>query len=454
MDEAARPAPTDGPGGPAASSDATSPAGPPLDRRLRPPTLRVALLIGAGIVLATILYLGRSALGPFILGLFLVYLLDPAVTFLQRRGRLPRWVAIFAVYAAIVVGLVLVIRLTLPPLIEQLSRLIAQLPVLLQLWIAGLEEAIAGLELLPESVRRELIETLERFSESITSGEAGSSIGDFLDPLQLFAFAGPLARVVTAFFAYLVIPIFVFYLLKDRAALVEAAKRAMPDEWEPDARSIATIVDQVFARWLRGQLLLGLVVGVATFIGLMILGFFISPVFSDFAVLLAIIAGLLELVPIIGPIISAIPMVLIGATVSLEAALAAFLLALLIQQAENNLLVPKIQGDATDLHPAIVIAGIVIGGSIGGILGAILALPVTAAFRDVVRYLFRRLDPVPMAVEPALADALRPAVWRTIPAPTVAGDAAPASPAAPAGTPAPGRSDTAPAVRTSESDGA
>jgi hypothetical protein len=147
-------------------------------------------------------------------------------------------------------------------------------------------------------------------------------------------------------------------------------------------------------------------------------------------------------------------MVLIGATVSLEAALAAFLLALLIQQAENNLLVPKIQGDATDLHPAIVIAGIVIGGSIGGILGAILALPISAAFRDVVRYLFRRLDPVPMAVEPALAEALRPAVWRTIPTPPVAEDAVPAGPITTASPPAPARGDPAPAVRPRGSDGA
>jgi hypothetical protein len=130
-------------------------------------------------------------------------------------------------------------------------------------------------------------------------------------------------------------------------------------------------------------------------------------------VLLAILAGILELVPIIGPIISAIPIVLIGATDGIGGALAGLLLALAIQQIENNFLVPKIQGDATDLHPSIVIAGIVVGGSIGGILGAILALPVSAAFRDVVRYLMRRLDPLPMAVEPALAAALRPAVWRT-----------------------------------------
>jgi predicted PurR-regulated permease PerM len=257
---------------------------------------------------------------------------------------------------------------------------------------------------------------------------------EFFAWLLQFDIAGPVARAVSAFFAYLVIPIFVFYLLKDRPALVAAVHGALPAEWQPDIRAVATIVDRVFARWLRGQLLLGLAVGVATFVGLEAIAMLgIAPVFADFAILLAIIAGVLELVPIIGPIISAIPIVLIGATDGVQGALAGLALAFAVQQIENNFLVPKIQGDATDLHPAIVIAGIVIGGSIGGILGAILALPVSAAFRDVVRYLMRRLDPVPMPVEPALAAALRPADWRSAALPPPPTEPTPAEPAQPAG---------------------
>ena len=109
--------------------------------------------------------------------------------------------------------------------------------------------------------------------------------------------------------------------------------------------------------------------------------------------LLSIIAGVLELVPIIGPIIAAIPAVLLAATAGPVPVAAALGLYLLVQQVENNLLVPKIQGDAVELHPAMVMAAIIIGGSLAGLLGAILALPVTAAVRDVVRYLFRRMSP-------------------------------------------------------------
>jgi predicted PurR-regulated permease PerM len=373
------------------------------------------MLIGAAVVLATVLYLGRSALGPFILGLFLVYLLDPLVSLLARRVRLPRWLAILFIYVGIVAGLVVVVRITVPPLIEQVSLLVQQLPSLLQSWITALERTIADLQLLPGDVRDELIRVLEDFSASLT-GSGGASNGwtsEVFAWLLQFDIAGPVARAVSAFFAYLVIPIFVFYLLKDRPALVASIHGALPAEWGPDLRAVTTIVDRVFARWLRGQLLLGLVVGLATFVGLEAIAMLgIAPAFADFAVLLAIIAGVLELVPIIGPIISAIPIVLIGATDGVQGALAGLAISFAVQQIENNFLVPKIQGDATDLHPALVIAGIVIGGSIGGILGAILALPVSAAFRDVVRYLMRRLDPVPMPVEPALAAALRPAEWR------------------------------------------
>jgi len=389
---------------------------PRADRRLRPPTLRVTMLIGAAIILATVLYLGRDALGPFILGLFLVYLLDPLVSLLGRWARLPRWLAILAIYVGVVLGLIIVIRITIPPLIEQISLLIQQLPSLLQSWITGLEQAIADLELLPTDVRDELVRVLEEFSASLTgTGGAGNGLpSELLAWLVQFDIAGPVARAVSAFFAYLVIPIFVFYLLKDRPALVASVHGALPAEWRPDIRAVTTIVDRVFARWLRGQLLLGLVVGLATFVGLEAIAWLgIAPVFGDFAVLLAIIAGVLELVPIIGPIISAIPIVLIGATDGVQGAVAGLALAFAVQQIENNFLVPKIQGDATDLHPALVIAGIVIGGAIGGILGAILALPVSAAFRDVVRYLMQRLDPEPVPVEPALAAALRPADWRT-----------------------------------------
>ena len=177
----------------------------------------------------------------------------------------------------------------------------------------------------------------------------------------------------------------------------------MPEPWRADAHAVTHLALREFRQWLRGQLLLGVAVGLATFLGLLVLGATVDPVFSRFAIFLSVIAGLFELLPIIGPILSAIPAVLLALTAGVEPALAALALYLVIQQVENNLFVPKIQGDAVELHPTIVMVALVVGGAIGGLLGAILALPITAAARDVFRYAFHRVDQPPMTPEAARA---------------------------------------------------
>ena len=210
-------------------------------------------------------------------------------------------------------------------------------------------------------------------------------------------------------------------------SLAASFDRALPVSWRFDTLVVLRSVERVLSQWVRAQFVLGFAVGAFTFIGLLLLSRFVDPIFGRYALLLSVIAGILELLPIIGPIIAAVPAVLIAATAGPEAAIAALILYTLVQQIENNFLVPKIQGDATELHPAAVMFAIIIGGALGGLVGAILALPVAAAGRDVVRYLFRRVGPdedpaglativrrVGMAphintVEPVAADAGTPA---------------------------------------------
>jgi predicted PurR-regulated permease PerM len=211
----------------------------------------------------------------------------------------------------------------------------------------------------------------------------------FLQPLIDSA-----ASFISSIFGYLILPAWLFFLLKDRPKLRAGADRALPAAWRPDVWAIVGIIHEVFGKWVRGQLILGAVVGLASFIGLTILGFVVDPIFGKFALLLAIIAAFGELIPIIGPIISAIPAVLLGLTAGPVPALAALLLYLGIQLVENNYLVPKIQSNAIDLHPSAIITALVIGGAIFGLLGAILALPVTAAFRDVFKYVFKRTSEI------------------------------------------------------------
>jgi len=349
---------------------------------------RVAVLIGAAVVIGVLLWMARDAVRPFVLGLLLVYLLDPPVRWLARRG-IRRSVAIIVVYVVAVLVFLEFLNLTLTPLIDEVVRLLRDLPALaqrLQEQADRLSEIYDRLAI-PDSIRQWIASMIT----SITQG--GPSGGAAFDPTDLIPVLTGLTSVVGGLFAYVILPVWVFYVLKDRVALTRQFDRSLPATWRFDVWAILRIVRQVFGQWVRAQLILGVTVGVFTFIGLLILSATIDPVFGRYAILLSVTAGILELVPIIGPIISAIPAVLLAATAGIEAVIAAFALYLIVQQVENNLLVPKIQGDAIELHPAIVIAAIVIGGSLAGLLGAILALPVTAAMRDVGRYLFRRLSP-------------------------------------------------------------
>jgi predicted PurR-regulated permease PerM len=357
--------------------------GPPGTHRFAPLSARVAVLIGATVIVGLLLWLGRGALQPFLLGLIGVYLVHPLVRWLSRH-RIPSPIAVLVVYAGVVFIVVEFLNLTLAPLVGEVRRLIADIPRLaaqLDAQLQRLAEIYAGLAL-PDALR----EWIDKQVQQLIDGTAG------FDPGIVLPILTGAGGILGALFGYIILPVWAFFLLKDGSRLSTAFGRALPESWRPDTWAMIGIFNRVFGRWIRAQIVLGVTVGVFTYLGLMALGEFVDPVFARYALLLSIIAGVLELLPIIGPIIAAIPAIIIGATVGIEAAVAALVLYTLVQQVENNLLVPKIQGDAVNLHPSAVIFALVIGGSLAGLLGAILALPVAATGRDIVRYLFQRMS--------------------------------------------------------------
>ena len=356
--------------------------------RFTPLSPRVAILIGTAVVLAVVLSMAAESVRPFIVGLLFVYLLDPPVRWLVRL-RVPRALAILIVYVITIAVIVEFMALTLTPLLNEILRFIADLPTLindLDKQLQRLGEFYARLQI-PDAVRVWIDGVLANIGQEGPIGTGGVDLTVLLPVLT------GATGLIGALFGYLILPVWVAYLLKDRVVLLAAFDRAIPGSWRFDVWAVIRTVERVFGQWVRGQLVLGLSVGVLTFVGLLIASQLIDPIFGRYALLLSVIAGVLELLPIIGPIIAAIPAVLLAATAGPGVVVAALVLYTLIQQVENNFLVPKIQGNAVELHPAVVMFAIIIGGSLAGLLGAILALPITAAFRDVVRYLFRRLSP-------------------------------------------------------------
>ena len=398
--------------------DAAAPPGSP--PRFAPLSPRVAVLMAVALIVGALLWMARDAVRPFVVGLLLVYLLEPPVTWLVRRG-LRRTLAILLVYVVALLAIVEAISLTLTPLVNEGMRFVQDLPGLaeqLQAQIERLSEVYARLQL-PDAIR----EWIDSLIAGIGQGGAGAPSFDISILFPVLTGAG---SFIGAIFGYLLLPVWVFYLLKDRVALTDQFDRSLPASWRFDVWAVLRIARRVFGQWVRAQLVLGFAVGALTFVGLIVLSRLVDPVFGRYAVLLSVTAGILELLPIIGPIISAVPAVLLAATAGLEPVIAALVLYTLVQQVENNLLVPKIQGDAVELHPAAVIFAIIIGGALAGLLGAILALPVTAAARDVVRYLFRRLSPdathtlaasiadLGLEVHPGLPESVSPSPAETV----------------------------------------
>jgi predicted PurR-regulated permease PerM len=183
-----------------------------------------------------------------------------------------------------------------------------------------------------------------------------------------------------------------------------------PAAYRPEISILLDRIEQVWNAFFHGELILMLVVGVTTTIGLAALG-------MPGALYLGIFAGLLEIIPNLGPIIAAVPAVIVAlilGSVSLPISHLSFavliiLFYIVVQQVEDKLIVPRVLGAALELSPLIVMVGFVVGASVGGILGALLATPVIASGREILHYIYRKMqEEEPIQIENADPEAGTP----------------------------------------------
>jgi predicted PurR-regulated permease PerM len=344
--------------------------------------------LGMVVLVVTLLWTARGALPAFFIGLALAFVLDPVVTFLARRG-VPRWAAVVLSYVALVAVVWGLVAYALPPISRQAREFVAHLPELgaaLADFQHGIEEWYRDFPL-PDEIRATIDAQL---------AASGQALADLISGL-LAPTLNAVVRAATFVLGLVVIPVWLFFVLKDREGFTRAVGGALPPSWRADAENVLALLGRVGGRWVRGQLLLGISIFLASVVGLTLLTLIGFEEFGQFTLVLALIAGVLEWFPIIGPIVAAIPAILIGLSIDVPAAIAAAVLYTAIQQLENNILVPKVMGDAVELHPAVMILALVVGGSLFGIGGAILAAPAVAAGRDLYKYGFHRFGGQPPA---------------------------------------------------------
>ena len=310
-------------------------------------------------------YLVRGVLLMLYVSGLLAVGFSPIVRLIERQTvlpigsrRFPRWLAILILYLAILGTLALVASLVFPPLVDQAQ----------QLWRAKDEMFDQAQDyLISKGLLREHL-TLRQAVERAPGGGSGEAVGR-----TVFA---AIIGVAGGILGLLTILILTFYLLVDAGSLRRFLIQLFPKRNRARVDAAARTITTKVSAWLGGQLLLAGIIGSTSALGLWLLGI-------PFFYVLALISGIGEMIPIVGPVLSAIPAVAVAATVSVKKVLLVVVFFVVQQQIENHLLVPKVMERQVGVSAVTVIVALLIGGNLLGIPGAILAVP-TAAILQVL----------------------------------------------------------------------
>jgi predicted PurR-regulated permease PerM len=356
---------------------------------------RLILVAALAAIVLFFLWVARSALLPYIFALVLAYILLPAVNRLEimfkrvfrgRSARFARPAAILFTYVFVVGALVLFFSLVVPVIAQQFEvlwssreQLVGQGQVLAANVVSWYQRAI------PLDVQARLLDLVQQAGGTVASGLQAGFLRTLSFVTNTFGFV----------LGLVVIPFWLFYILYDQAKAMRGAFSLVPSRWRADALNLIRIVDDILSAYLRGQLLLCVFIGFVVTVGLSLLG-------VRFPAVLGLIAGVLEIIPFIGPIMGAVPAVIVATIQEPLLGLWTLLLFIGIQQLENIFLVPRISGKAVQLHPAVIMVVLVLGNQAAGFWGLLLAVPVTAIVRDVFKYLYLRFQDEPVSPRDAM----------------------------------------------------
>jgi len=326
------------------------------------------------------LYFTASYVWPFLLGLVLAYMLLPVVKLIDRVLPFKTWqkgrrTLVIILLFLIILGLIILLTfLSVTALVATSSTLFSGSTDVIAQFIAKMQE-------LTDSIRAHVPEGIRASLDSTFLG-AGTNIGDTVGNTISSSLSGFLNSAIKIVIGLIAVPVFLFYLLKDTNQLKTDFYAACSLRTGKHIQSIIGILERVLGRFVRAELTLGLVVGGASLIGLLALG-------APFALPLAFIAGLGEMIPMVGPWISGGVAVIVMIALAPDLVIWVAILYLGIQLLENMLLVPKIQGSFLHIHPAIAIMLLFIAGYAFGFLGVILVIPLTATVVEITKYLNR-----------------------------------------------------------------
>jgi predicted PurR-regulated permease PerM len=341
----------------------------------------VGLAIGVAIIATTVLVIGAAAkvLLLVFLAILLASALEPFIGWIRGHiglGRGPTILLVYAVFFVVVIALALIV---VPAAIGQFQDIVTGLPPLVERarsWAHSLRPAALGAS----------VTALVNSANDVLSPAPP-------DPDAVVDIGLTVAEAVVSVATLLAI---VFFWLVEHARLQRFALAFLPAERRAGAREAWNEIENRLGMWVRGQLTLMASIGVATGVAYTLIGL-------PSALLLALIAALMEVIPIVGPLLGAVPAVLVASTQSPELALVVAGVYVLIQFVEANVLVPLVMRNTIGLSPFLVLVSLLVGGAAGGIVGALFAVPLTAAALVVLERVQARRIPVAQDAGAAVA---------------------------------------------------
>lgn len=338
------------------------------------------------IVLFLIIYLGtlvdwifipafvffQTLFVPIILALVLFYLFRPVVRLLSKK--IPRVAAIIILYTGFTAILIGIISLIVPELQNQLQSLINSMPMIfkeLQLVLIELQQH----ELIQ---KYELTDLLDWEDEVVQVGViVNNFVRDFIS--NILGFAGALINVLILFF---IVPFILFYLLKEGEKFPKNIIHFINENKQTDVRLIIRDLDTTLSQYIKGVLIVCSFIGVLCYIAYTIIGL-------DYALILALIAMLTNVIPYVGPWIGTAPAVIVGFIHSPFMALLVIIIVVIIQQIESIFIQPQVMGKQLSMHPVTVLILVLVAGRFAGLVGMLLAVPMYAVGKVVVTHSYR-----------------------------------------------------------------
>ena len=306
------------------------------------------LLLSLGLI-----FILRNLIFELFVALLLMTILEPMVSTLSKY-KVPRVVSVLVTYVLVIGILAGIISLIVPTVIDQTASFINDLP-----------NYLANVGITP-TISSEVINAFVN--------NAGSASGAIFQ----FTFS-----IVNNIVAILMVLVFTFYMLVSRSKLEDQLGIFFGEEKKKELGDIIDTLEKKLGGWARGELILMFAIGLATYIGLRLIGI-------PYALPLAILGGILEIVPFLGPVISAIPSVLIGIGISPLTGVGVAALTFLIHQLEGYVLVPKIMEKSAGVSPLVTLISLAVGGRLAGIVGAIISVPVVITLQILAKkYLVR-----------------------------------------------------------------